>query len=322
MDQALRFILFFILKTPIYAYYYIMSNIDNILRCFPLRLREFMQKNISSDELEVLEEIRIRNNKNVILNLGLKEKILNYVVMPEETEFIFEKICENSIYTYQNQIINGFITLNGGNRVGLVGTAVIKDGKIINFNYISSLNFRISRQILGCSNKVLPEIINAKENCIYNTLIVSEPGKGKTTLLRDIVRNLSNGIEGVFKGQEVCVVDERCEISATYKGISQNDLGLRTDVINDTPKAIGMRMAIRSMAPKIIVADEIGSKEDAEAIRFALCSGVKGIFTAHGKDVKDICKNPELNKLVEEGIFDRIIRIERRNNIVCEKNSI
>ena len=100
MDQALRFILFFILKTLIYAYYYTMSNIDNILRCFPLRLREFMQKNISSDELEVLEEIRIRNNKNVILNLGLQEKILNYVVMPEETEFIFEKICENSIYTY------------------------------------------------------------------------------------------------------------------------------------------------------------------------------------------------------------------------------
>ena len=299
-----------------------MSNIDNILNCFPLRLREYMQKNISKDELERLEEIRIRNGKPVILNLGQVEKIMDYVVTPEETEYTFEKICENSVYTYQNQIINGFITLKGGNRVGLVGTAVIKDGKIINFNYISSLNFRISRQIFGCSQKVIKEIINEKENSIFNTLIISEPGKGKTTLLRDIVRNLSNGIEGAIKGQSICVIDERGEISATYKGICQNDLGIRTDVINDTPKAIGMRMAIRSMAPKIIIADEIGSLEDVEAIRYALCCGVKGIFTAHGKDINEICKNPELNKLVEEGIFDRIIRIERRNNIVCEKNSI
>ncbi len=299
-----------------------MSNIDNILRCFPIRLREYMLSNITNSELEKLEEIRIRVGKKIVLNLGQDEKILEYMVVPEEMEFIFGKICENSVYTYQNQIVNGFITLKGGNRVGLVGTAVIKDGKIINFNYISSLNFRISRQILGCSYKILPEIINEKEGMIYNTLIVSEPGKGKTTLLRDIVKNLSDGIDGVIKGQAICVIDERGEISATYKGVCQNDLGLRTDIINDTPKAIGMRMAIRSMSPKIIVADEIGSKEDVEAIKFALCSGVKGIFTAHARDVKEVCRNPELNKLVKEGIFERIIKIERRNSIICEKNSI
>lgn len=297
-----------------------MNNIENILRCFPISIRNFIIQNLSQNEFEFLEEIRVRNNKPIILNLGQSEKVLNYIVSSEEIQFIFEKICESSIYTYQNQIINGYITLKGGNRVGLVGTAVIKDEKIINFNYISSLNFRISRQILGCSKNIIFEIID--KNTIFNTLIISQPGKGKTTLLRDIVRTLSNGIENKINGQAICVIDERGEISATYKGIPQNDLGIRTDVINDMPKALGIRMAIRSMSPKIVVADEIGSRADVEAIKFALCSGVKGIFTAHANNISEVYKNPELGKLLEEGIFDKIIKIERKDKFICEKNTL
>ena len=268
-------------------------------------------------ELNTLEEIRIRNNLPIILNLGQEEKIIDYIVAPTEIEYILQRICENSIYSYQNQIINGYITLRGGNRVGLVGTAVIKDGKVTNFNYISSLNFRISRQVIGCSNSIIKEIIKKEENTIYNTLIISAPGKGKTTLLRDIVRNISNGTEEI-NGLNVTVIDERGEISATYKGCMQNDLGIRTDVINDIPKHIGMRMAIRSMAPKVIVADEIGSKEDANSIKYALCCGVKGIFTAHGQNIEEITNNPELNDLIKSKIFEKIIRIERKNNFICE----
>lgn len=293
-------------------------NIDNILNCFPSKIKEQITNNINTQELDTLEEIRIRNNLPIILNLGQAEKIIKYIVNREEMEYIFQKICENSIYSYQNQITNGYITLKGGNRVGLVGTAVIKEGKVTNFNYISSLNFRVSRQIIGCSNKIMEEIINKKENTIYNTLIISAPGKGKTTLLRDIVRNISNGIPEKLSGMNITVIDERGEISATYKGIAQNDLGIRTDVINDMPKHIGMRMAIRSMAPQVIVADEIGNKEDADSIKYALCCGVKGIFTAHGETIEEITNNPELNNLIKSKVFEKIIRIEQKNKFICE----
>lgn len=292
-------------------------DVKSILEYFPGNVKNKILNSSTDFELNTIEEIRIRNNLPVILNLGQAEKIIDYKINSEDMEYIFQKICENSIYSYQNQIINGFITLPGGNRVGLVGTAVIKDEKIINFNYISSLNFRIGRQIIGCSNGIINEIING--NTIYNTLIISEPGKGKTTLLRDVVRNISNGIENKFNGLNVSVIDERGEISATYKGCMKNDLGIRTDVISDIPKSIGLRMAIRSMAPNVIVADEIGSRQDVEAIKFALCCGVKGIFTAHGKNIEDICKNPELNDLIKNKIFDKIIKIEGKNKFICER---
>ena len=288
-------------------------NIDDILKCFPNHIRETLRNNIDTD---ILEEIRVRNNLPLILKLGENEKVLEYKITTEDINYIFQKICENSIYTYQNQIANGFITIKGGNRVGIVGTAVIKDGQVTNFNYISSLNFRISRQIIGCSNSIINKIIDKDNNSIYNTLIISPPGIGKTTLLRDIIRNISNGINGILEGLDITVVDERGEISATYKGIMQNDLGMRTDVINDIPKYIGMKMAIRSMAPKVIVADEIGNKRDSEAIKYAMCCGVKGIFTAHGASLEELEKNPEISDLLENKIFEKIICIKDRE----EKN--
>ena len=287
-------------------------DIDGILRYFPKKVQELIKDNINNEELEVLEEMRVRNNLPLILKIGQAEKIIDYQITTEDINYIFQKICENSIYSYQNQIANGFITVQGGNRVGIVGTAVL-DGndKVINFNYISGLNFRISRQIIGCSNQIVDEIFNGCGG-IYNTLIISKPGIGKTTLLRDIVRNISNGMPNKFKGMNVTVIDERGEISATYKGIMQNDLGIRTDVINDIPKYIGMKMAIRSMAPKVIVADEIGNKRDSEAIKYAMCCGVKGIFTAHGASLEELEKNPEISDLLENKIFEKIICIKDR----------
>ena len=260
--------------------------------------------------MELLEEIRVRNNLPLICKIGQADKVLNYKILTEDINYIFQKICENSIYTYQNQIANGYITIQGGNRVGIVGTAVLHEDKVTNFNYISGLNFRISRQILGCSNSIMQKIINKEQNTIYNTLIISMPGMGKTTLLRDIIRNISNGIEGLIDGANIAVIDERGEISATFKGIMQNDLGIRTDVVNDIPKHIGMRLAIRSMSPKVLAADEIGSKEDSEAINYAMCCGVKGIFTAHGESIEDVCKNPELKELINNKTIERVVLIK------------
>ena len=135
---------------------------------------------------------------------------------------------------------------------------------------------------------------------------------GKTTLLRDITRNISNGILNKLQGLNVVVIDERGEISSSYRGVMQNDLGIRTDVINDIPKSIGMKIAIRSMAPQVLIADEIGSKDDSEAIKYAMCCGVKGVFSAHGNSLEDVMKNPELKRLIQDKIFEKIIIIKSR----------
>ena len=160
---------------------------------------------------------------------------------------------------------------------------------------------------------MLRYIINTENNNIYNTIIVSAPGAGKTTILRDAVRKISNGIETLaFNGLNIGLIDERGEIAAMYKGMAQNDVGMRTDVLANVPKAVGMKMLIRSMAPKVIVADEIGSYEDVEAINQAVCSGIKGIFTAHGSNMEDIMLNPALKELLKTHIFERVIFLNSR----------
>lgn len=300
-----------------------MININNILRCFPNRiytkLDEIFMDN--STNLNYLEEIRIRVNKPIILKIGQAETVIEYKISTDEILEILQHICDNSIYSYQNQICNGYITMQGGHRVGITGNVVLKEGKIININYISSLNFRIAKQVLGCSNKILKYVLNIEENNIYNTLIVSPPGAGKTTLLRDLIRRISNGMDQLkFNGINVGVVDERGEIAAMYRGIPQNDVGVRTDVLDNVPKAIGMNMLIRSMGPKVIVADEIGNEKDVEAINYAVCSGVKGIFTAHGKCIEDIKLNPALNQLIDNFLFEKIIFIQ--DKVKQEKGEI
>ena len=271
-----------------------------------------------------IEEIRIRVDRPVILKYPEgKEDILDHVVTQNEILNILQSLCNNSIYSYQSQICDGYITLQGGHRVGITGNIAMKDGKITNVNYVSSLNFRIAREIIGASDEILKEVItriNSQNNLknsnsdtsnleINNTLIVSKPGCGKTTVLRDLVRNISN------KGFTVSLIDERGEIASMYKGIPQNDIGLRTDVMDNVTKSLGMKIAVRTMAPQVIVADEIGTEGDLEAINYGICSGVKGIFTAHGSDISELRQNETLNKLYEEKLFKRIIFLENRGKM-------
>lgn len=285
----------------------------DVLKYFPVNIFNKINK-IINEQKEQLQEIRVRINGPIILKINEKEDfIVNHYTDREEIMQIMQSICNNSIYSYQNEIINGYITINGGHRVGITGDIVLDDNKVINIKYISSLNFRIARQVLDCSNNILKYVIDLENNTIFHTLIVSPPGAGKTTILKDLVRKISDGIPEIgFKGIDVSLIDERGEISAMYKGMPQNNIGIRTDVLENVTKPLGIKMAIRSMAPKVIVADEIGSLADIEAINYAVCSGVKGIFTAHSFDFESMKLNKELNNLINMKLIEKIIFLDNK----------
>ncbi len=258
---------------------------------------------------ENLTEIRLRINRPVILACGLQEYILSgdsndYVVTENDIRTTLDLVSSYSLYAYENELRQGYITIKGGHRVGFAGQVILEDGRVKNVKHINFLNIRISHEVKGCGLTALPYIVD--KGRILNTLIVSPPGCGKTTLLRDIIRILSNG-STYLRGMNVGVCDERSEIAACYRGIPQNDLGLRTDVMDACPKAQGMLMLLRSMNPQVMAVDEIGSREDIEAISYIINSGCSILATIHGADIDDIRTRPVLRRLVEEKVFDRYI---------------
>ena len=272
---------------------------DDVLDYLAENIKKEIKKYMSN--IQNIEEIRLRTNKPIILKNSNGNNLLIHIVSKEELLETFQKVCEQSIYSYQKQICEGFITIKGGHRVGITGSCVIENGKIININYISSLNFRIAREKKDVSNKILKYILN--ENDVNNTLIISKPGCGKTTILRDLVRKIST--------KKTCgIVDERGEIASMYKGEPQNDIGILSDVMDNCTKSDGMKMLIRSMSPEVIVCDEIGNKQDIEAINYAMCSGVKGIFTAHGNSLEEIMLNEQISQLLEKYIVQIIIVLD------------
>ena len=280
-----------------------------------MEILEYLAKNIYNvlnvpavlEKIDKLEEIRLRGNKNIVLKFNNEEVIVSYKVTIKDLLETLEKVTENSVYTYEKQISQGFITLAGGHRVGVVGNAVNEDDKITNISYVSGMNFRIAREIKGCGNFIIKRLY--ENGNFQNTLIVGSPGSGKTTLLRDLIRQVSNGNQ-YNKGLNVGVVDERNELAAMYKGSEQTDLGLRTDVIANIPKKLGIKILIRSMAPEVIAVDEIGGIDDSKMIYYAMSSGTKALLTAHGNSLNDIKINPELQELMKYYVIEKIIILD------------
>ncbi|HHV60455.1 MAG TPA: stage III sporulation protein AA [Clostridiaceae bacterium] len=290
----------------------------DILPCTPLEIRMILNK-LEHRIINELEEIRLRAERPLIIRHKSSDWIVDingyiskecnnaYIVKQEQILKTVEILSQNSIYAFLDEIKCGFITIRGGHRVGITGRTVLEGQSVKNIKDISGLNFRISKEIKGCSDNYIGYLINEKKE-VTNTLIVSPPGCGKTTMLRDLARNLGNGIKkhGI-EGLRVGIVDERSEIAACYKGVASHDVGIRTDVLDGCPKSVGMVMMLRSMSPDVIITDEIGNEGDREAVLCVINAGVKIISTAHGYSISDLKSRKEVLKLIEDKVFERYL---------------
>nr|WP_207720476.1 stage III sporulation protein AA [Clostridium gasigenes] len=289
---------------------------DEILKVLPLKISSEIRGYFQSDKIQ---EIRIKVGKPIILNSFKGERILKYTVTAEDIKQILVKISNYSLYAYEEEIKQGYITIKGGHRIGIAGECVIVGGIIRTIKNISSLNIRICREVIGSSNEVMKYI--AKNNRIYNTLIVAPPKCGKTTILRDIARNVSYGMNIInLSGKKVSIIDERSEIAACFNGVPQMDVGVRTDVLDNCLKREGMLMAIRSLSPEVLICDEIGTKGDIEALLMAFNSGVNVVVTLHGFSIDDIYKRKVFKELLDNSILDRIVILSNKNGVGTIEN--
>lgn len=281
---------------------------DEVIKILPEKISSEIRNFIREGNIQ---EIRIKVGKPIILILSNEERILDYVTTSDEVKGILVKISNYSLYAYEEEIKQGYITIKGGHRVGIAGECVISGGEIKTIKNISSLNIRISKAVNGSSKKIMPIITEGDR--IYNTLIISPPKCGKTTILRDIAKNISNGIYTLgLKGKKVVIIDERSEVAACYNGIPQMDVGIRTDVLDNCLKKTGMIMAIRSLSPEVLICDEIGTLGEVEALNMAFNSGVNIVVTVHGFDIEDIYNRKVFKELIDESIIERVVVLSSR----------
>lgn len=294
---------------------------QSLLQLFPANRRKFWGR--TALEYKKMQEIRIRVDKPVVLLFEGREVFLNgegefqttpkyaYCVDRVELEEILNHLCHYSLYAYEDELRQGFLTVTGGHRIGIAGQ-VVREGEnsIRTIKNISYLNIRIAHQIKGVADKVLPWLYEGGR--LKNVLIISPPGCGKTTLLRDIIRQVSDG-NAYGVGRCVGVVDERSEIAGSYQGQPQNDIGMRTDVLDGCPKTLGMMLLLRSMSPQVIAIDELGGEEDMKALHMAAFCGVGILATVHGESIEDVTERFSWKEDLCQGLFDIFLILGREN---------
>jgi len=308
-----------------------INTFNNVIKYLSSDLK-ILLSNIPENYKEQIEEIRIRNGKPLNIYLQgqdyflcktgkvTKEPRNVYMINDKQLGHTFQLLTNHSLYAFSEEIRKGFITISGGHRVGIGGEIIYSQDGIESIKNLSSLNIRIAREKKGISDSIIPYFFDDNKE-FYNTMIISPPQCGKTTLLRDIIRNLSNGF-GSQAGLKVSLVDERSEIAGMYQGIAQKDVGIRTDILDGCLKSHGIMMLIRSMSPDIIAVDEIGGIDDIQAISEGLRAGIKFITTIHGDGLKDIKDRRNIHSLIKDRIFERFIILDRSKGVGTIKSII
>lgn len=290
----------------------------DLINILPIHIGNSLKEKFLNNDA-IIYEIRIRAEKPIIIYSDKGEDIINNVASKEDINNIVQRISNYSLYAYEEDIKQGFITIKGGHRIGIAGECVMDNGVVKTIRNISSLNIRISREVIGCSDKLMKYI--TQNGRIYNTIIISPPKSGKTTMIRDITRNISNGMYSInLKGRKVSVIDERSEIGACYFGVPQTNVGIRTDILDNCLKKEGLIMAVRSLSPEVIICDEIGTKGDIEALVGAFNSGVNIITTIHGFTIDDLYKRKVFKDLLDNNILERAVILSSRNGVGTIEN--
>lgn len=277
-----------------------MNTYEKALGLLPRRLLTECSDIPSSEA----EEFRLRAGRRATLLIGGTETPISSVpVDTSDIDSVIERATNASVHTAQSSIAKGFINCSGGIRIGLCGTGIIDKDKVTGMRGISSLAIRIPHEIRGCGQAAIDKV---KADTVGSVLILSPPGYGKTTFLRECIRQLSDS------GKRVSVADERGELAAVHRGVPQFDLGKASDIMSDVPKAQAVMMLLRAMNPQIIAMDEISSPEDVEAAETASGCGVRLIATAHAADKSELYRRPVYKRLLELGVFKNAVVIENR----------
>ncbi|MGM9927359.1 MAG: stage III sporulation protein AA [Bacillus sp. (in: firmicutes)] len=281
---------------------------QSIFTFLPQKLGEVLQR-MPQTQIQLIEEIRIRIGRPVEISAGNQFDLLPVVMDEEDAMQLLNKLTQFSMYTMEEELKRGYITIEGGHRVGIAGKVILEQGHVKAIAHISSFNIRIAKERVGCA---APLISCLYKNGWQNTMIIGPPQSGKTTLLRDLARIISSGVpERSLTAVKVGIVDERSEIAGCVRGVPQLQFGTRVDVLDACPKAEGMMMLIRSMSPQVIIADEIGRKEDAYSVLEAVNAGISLIISIHGYGVEEIIKRPTIKELMDLQVFSRFVVLQR-----------
>lgn len=294
-----------------------MERFDSAVSFVAERIKTAL-KNAGRNVKENVSEVTLRAEKYVVVSLHGKSFMITkngeltvqaanaLICSKEELEDSFRRLCDFSVHSYQNNIVSGFITLCGGHRVGICGTAVCSESGILtSVRDISSLNIRIAREFKGSCDEVFGRLF---KNGVSGLLIAGPPSSGKTTVLRDLIRRISDFNDA--GGKKVCVIDERSEIAAMKNGVSLNDVGINSDILSGYPKNAAIQTALRTMAPQIIACDEVSTDDEIEAIEQGANSGVIFIASVHAADFNDLVKRKQIEKLLNIGCFENVVLLK------------
>ncbi|MGG1551660.1 stage III sporulation protein AA [Paenibacillus ferrarius] len=299
----------------------------SVLYLLPHSLRSLLSE-LPGNVQASIEEIRVRESRPLEISwedryafVSPTGRLVNddsaaYRPTRQDCMALLEMLTNHSLYTFEEELRRGYITVTGGHRVGLAGRTILENGHVKQIRDVGSFNLRIAKEIHGVGRDILPGLVDPVIGSLHHTLIISPPQQGKTTLIRDLARLISRGEWGSryahLTGKKVGIIDERSELAASHKGVPRFDLGPRTDVMDGCPKAEGMMMMIRSLSPEVLVVDEIGRAEDAVAIHEAVHSGIRVLATAHGASYEDIRRRPVLRELIADGVFMKHVILSRR----------
>ncbi|WP_082233869.1 stage III sporulation protein AA [Halobacillus massiliensis] len=279
---------------------------EEVIRLFPKTYHSTLSRHVS---WKTVQEIRLRALKSIeVISADKVISIPHSELSMNEMTYVLNQVSHFSLYKFKEEVKEGFITIQGGHRVGLAGKANLDKGKVATLKDITFMNIRIARSHLEAGRNLVPFL--QEDGQWLNTLIVGPPHSGKTTILRTLAR-VAGTEAGETGSKKVAIVDERSEIAACQDGIPQLNVGERTDVMDGCPKAIGLMMMIRSMSPEIIIVDEMGGLTDAEAVQEAVYSGVQVICSVHGASLESVAKRPSVRHMMQEKIFDRYIILDR-----------